>query len=210
MTTEKQTTENRTTFIERCEVLFPHEDVVLITGAYDLFKGHHANQERKDERNADGTPVRYFEHVRRVPLIVMDETPALATPATVIMGLGHDAYEDTHLGHEVLARFFGPEISRGILLMSKRPKQGFVKRLLSFGAWGVLAVKVADRIDNLRHLTLSTPEFRAKQVAETRAIYYGIAQHLVEKTRVLPDEFYTAAQDLSRILREECDKAAAI
>lgn len=173
MTTETRQNylENRQTFMDRCEVFFPHRDVLIIDVAYDFTKGAHAHQERKDEKNQDGTPVRYFEHVRRVPLILLDEAGLVTRPLVVIKGLLHDIYEDTRQGHEKIALVFGEEVSRDVLMMSKRPKAGFKERLLRHGSWEALAIKVADRVDNLRHMTHSDPAFVLKQYNESRDMY---------------------------------------
>lgn len=173
MTTETRQTylENRQTFMDRCEVFFPHRDVVLIDFAYDFVKGAHAHQERKDEKNPDGTPVRYFEHVRRVPLILMDEAGLVTRPLAVIKGLLHDVYEDTRQSGEKIALVFGEDVSRDVLMMSKRPKAGFKERLLRHGSWEALAIKVADRVDNLRHMSHSDPAFVLKQYSESREMY---------------------------------------
>lgn len=188
--------ENFETFMARCEVFFPHAEVVRISGAYDLAKGHHAHQTRKDEKNADGTPVRYFEHVRRVALILLDEAHLTLDPDLVILALLHDAYEDTRLGPEVISLFFGSEISRRVMLMSKKPKQGFRQRLEMHGDWKVLAVKVADRIDNLRTLGGAAPEFKAKQIRESLDMYTSLSNLMVQ--RATPESI-TPCEELRRI-----------
>lgn len=171
-------TENYQSSVERCEVFFPHSDVVMISVAYDMAKGHHAHQFRKSERNPDGTPVRYFEHVRRVALVLMDEAGIVNRPRIVIKGLLHDSYEDTRLGHEAIRMVFGEDVSRDVLMMSKRPKAGFADRLIRHGSWEALAVKVADRVDNLRHLPADNREFVQKQYDESRAMYPKVLARL--------------------------------
>lgn len=202
--------ENRDSFLERCEIFYPHADVVRITAAYDLMKGHHAHQVRKDEKNPDGTPVRYFEHVRRVPLILMDEVNLTQDPDLIIEGLGHDSYEDTKLGHEVLRFIFGGAVSQRILLMSKRPKAGFRRRLETYGDWHVLSVKGADRLDNIRHTVESSPEFRAKQVAETRDMYYPLMDLLMERVEGEAKEVVAGCKTLRDLLRSETERVASI
>lgn len=196
MGTQNESGENFQDFVDRCEALFPHDRCVQLKLVYRVAKGCHHTQVRKDEKNEDGTPVRYFEHVRRTGLIVMDEA-RLGDWMAVAEALLHDAYEDTHLTAEEIHYLIGPEGAQGVLLMSKRPKTNFISRLTTHATWRELAVKVADRIDNLRHLAHSSPEFRAKQVTETTQLYLTLAALLQEK---VPIEHAAAAARLQRLL----------
>ncbi len=211
MTTETRQNylENRQTFVDRCEVFFPHRLVLMIEFAYDFAKGAHAHQERKDEKNPDGTPVRYFEHVRRVPLILMDEAGLVTRPLVVIKGLLHDVYEDTRQSGEKIALVFGEEVSRDVLMMSKRPKAGFKERLLRHGSWEALAIKVADRVDNLRHMLNSDPAFVLKQYNESREMYPKVLARMraiattkeeVEVTNALENLFSDALAGVVHLL----------
>jgi len=175
--------ENYQSFMDRCEVFFPHTECIRISLAYKLGKFHHRAQHRVDEVDAQGQPLRYFEHVRRTALILMDEL-ALAEPDLVIAALLHDAVEDTRMLPEEIALAFGPDVSRRVLLMSKRPKTGYVQRLFDMGDWKVWTVKGCDRLDNNRALPLSRPAFRAKQVKETRELYYPLMDLLCEQAPV--------------------------
>mgnify|MGYP000915374510 FL=1 len=80
---------------------------------------------------------------------------------------------------------FGPEVSRRVRVMSKA---GFEDRLLRLGDPTVWFVKGADRLDNLRSMRTSTPEFRAKQIAETRRMYVPLMDRLVEASGEERDE----------------------
>lgn len=201
-------TENYQSFMERSEIFFPHEDVVRISVAYDMAKGHHAHLTRKSEKNPDGTPVRYFEHVRRVALILMDEGEIVDSPNIVIKGLLHDAYEDTRLGHEAIRMVFGEEVSRDVLMMSKRPKAGFAERLLRHGSWEVLAVKVADRVDNLRHLPADDPGFVQKQYDESRTMY-GKVLNRMEALSTTPKQAYVTG-NLWKLFHDSLSRGAQL
>lgn len=198
MGTQNGNSENFQGFVDRCEALFPHDRCIQLKLVYRVAKGCHHTQVRKDEKNEDGTPVRYFEHVRRTALILTDEA-GLADWLAVAEAFLHDAYEDTHLTSEEIHYLLGPEGARGVLLMSKRPKHNFIARLTTHATWRELAVKVADRIDNLRHMTHSSPEFRAKQVAETTQVYLNLAALLRSQ---VPAEHSAAAAKLQLLLIE--------
>jgi (p)ppGpp synthase/HD superfamily hydrolase len=193
-----KTRENYQSFMERCEVFFPHHECVRISVAYKLGKFHHRAQTRVDELDEQGKPVRYFEHLRRTALILMDEL-ALSEPDMVIAALLHDSIEDTRMVPEEIALVFGAEISHRVMLMSKKPKQGYVQRLIEVGDWKVWTVKGCDRLDNNRSLPLSRPEFRLKQVKETREIYYPLMDMLCDKA---PSEQRDKVARLRSLLRD--------
>lgn len=201
-------TENRETFIQRCEVLFPHTDCVRIMVAYDMAKGHHGHQTRKSEFNPDGTPVRYFEHPRRVALILMDEV-GVTLADSIVEALLHDSYEDTKLGHEGIAMVFGVDVSKHVLVMSKKPKQGFERRLHLHASWRELIVKLADRIDNMRTMG-NDPAFRTKTLRETDAMYLPLTDLMMVRVPKGGQEevWCTRARDLLlKTLQEEKARA---
>lgn len=171
-------TENYQSFMERAEVLYPHHDCVRISIAYKLSKFEHRAQVRKSETNDDGTPVRYFEHARRVALIGMDEALFVDSELTII-SLLHDTIEDTRLSPEEITAVFGPDVSQQVMLMSKKPKVGFRERLLTHGTWRVLATKTMDRIDNLRSMDNCSDDFRKKQISETIEMYIPLANTML-------------------------------
>ena len=76
----------------------------------------------RKEPKPDGKPLRYFEHARRVALVLIDE------------------------------------------LEIARPEM----------------IKACDRLDNLRSLGTASTAFRAKQVNETRRVYYAIFMKATE------------------------------
>lgn len=197
-------TENYQSFMERCEIFFPHSECVKISVAYKLAKFHHRFDTRKDELGPNGEPVRYFEHARRVALIAPDEL-GIADVELVILSLLHDTIEDTRLTTEEITFIYGSEISRRVMLMSKKPKQGFHKRLLDFADWKVLLVKGCDRLDNIRSLKNSPVEFQQKQIKETREMYYPLMDKLVERT---PEETKLHVQMLRATLRETTETLA--
>ena len=65
-------TETRESFFQRLDPYFPPSVLRDVQVAYTLAKFGHRAQTRK-ELDTEGHPLRYFEHVRRVALILIDE-----------------------------------------------------------------------------------------------------------------------------------------
>jgi hypothetical protein len=165
--------ENKGTFFARLEGRFAPSDLLKIRLAYMLAKYGHRGQERK-ELDREGRKVRYFEHVRRVALILMD-TPALrevVCPEAICIALLHDVLEDTEdISAEMLEMMFGKDVTLGVMAMTKR--KGLSTREYQSGLMGhriAKWVKLCDRVDNMRHCRIEYvgEEFRVKQKVETR------------------------------------------
>jgi GTP pyrophosphokinase len=114
--------------------------------------------------------VRYFEHVRRVAIILMDEAEVY-DPDLIITALLHDALEDTRdIDALVVEQFFGSEVARRVRLLTKKPKKGYMDRLRTADRETVL-VKLCDRLDNLRTLKDCDRAFRRKQIKESWEVH---------------------------------------
>lgn len=197
VTLKKVHIENFATFMDRMEMFFPHTLVVKGRVFYKLLKNEFRSKFRKAEIGPDGKAVRYFEHMRRVFLILIDEI-GVVDFVTLMSAWGHDGFEDTDMWLEEVTLVCGEEVSKTIALCSKRPVQGFARRLRLLGTWRVLLVKFADRIDNLR--TVGTdPEFVAKTVKETDEMYLPMCELLVERS---PEEFKPQARAMVALLLE--------
>jgi len=191
--------EDREKFFNRI-VFLPESDRMRIQLAYTLSKFAHRAQVRK-ECGPDGKPLRYFEHVRRVALVLIDELK-VARPEMIITALLHDGIEDTRdLTPDMIEFHFGADVGTLVKLLSKVPKEGYAERLIHFGDWRALMLKGCDRLDNLRSLAAASPEFRAKQVNETRKVYYAIFNRMVD---IAPADHAKAAS----YLRDEIVKVA--
>lgn len=165
-------TENKAAFFARLEPRLAPSDMARVRGAYYLAKYGHRAQVRK-ELGEDGKPLRYFEHVRRVALVLMDEAKVF-DPDAVITALLHDALEDTDdIDAKVIEQFFGATVARRVRLLTKDPKEGYAERLWD-ADWGTIAVKFCDRLDNLRSLDGCGEDFKAKQVKDTRVHYLSL------------------------------------
>lgn len=172
--------ENKESFQERLRPHFSPKTQLDIKLAYVLAKFGHRAQIRK-ELDLDGKPTRYFEHVRRVSIILMDNMKIM-NGDMIIAALLHDCLEDTQdITAELLEHSFGKMVVTMVINLSKIPKEGYHERLLQCNVWETLAIKACDRLDNLRSLMVpgTSLEFQKKQLKETKEIYFPIFDKLV-------------------------------
>ena len=171
--------ENKETFQARLAPYFSPADQLDIKLAYSLAKFGHRAQTRKEL--TDGHPTRYFEHVRRVAIVLMDEMKIMDRDM-IISCLLHDSIEDTEdLTPELLEHCFGTNVVSMVKQLSKAPKEGYIERLSYCRDWKVLAIKACDRLDNLRSLMIpgTTVEFQKRQIKETKEKYFPIFDRMV-------------------------------
>lgn len=171
--------ENKETFQVRLKPYFSPSEQLDIKLAYVLAKFGHRSQVRKEL--TDGKPTRYFEHVRRVALILIDDMK-IFDKEMIIAALLHDSVEDTDdLTPELLEHSFGTNVVSMIKLLSKVPSDGYIDRLSNCQNWKVLAIKACDRLDNLRSLMVpgTTLEFQNRQIKETKEKYFPIFDKLL-------------------------------
>lgn len=179
MTTAK---ENRDSFCKRLRPILTGRDLMLVEAAYIFAKHGHRAQTRKEKDPETGKPVRYFEHPRRVALILIDEFKC-ADPIMIMAALTHDCPEDTEIvTSELIEAALGSEVARIVKMLSKLPKEGYLERLVAYGDWRVLVIKACDRLDNLRSLGCGTIEFQKKQITETEEKYFPVFDLMVRLT----------------------------
>ncbi len=184
--------ENRESFFERLEPFFVPSVLLNVQLAYTLAKFGHRAQVRK-ETTIDGVPMRYFEHVRRVALSLIDEVK-IVTPELIISALLHDGIEDTRdLTPEMIEHCFGSDIAKIVKTLSKSPNEGYLERFYMSSDWRPYVIKGCDRLDNLKSLSKATHEFKLKQVTETRDKYYKLFDRMISLT---PSDFKFQAQSL--------------
>lgn len=202
----KPTVENREAFFQRLQPFFPPTVLLNIQVAYTLAKFGHRAQQRQ-EKDSAGQPLRYFEHVRRVTLILVDEVQILL-PEMVVGGLLHDGIEDTReLTPEMIEHLFGPDTCQIVKTLSKAPKEGYLERFMLSTDWRPYVLKACDRLDNLRSLAQSSLAFQAKQVAETREKLFPLFDRMVSIT---PEEFRPRVSRLRDAVITETARRAAI
>ena len=183
---------NRAEFFAMLEPFLAPSTLLDVQVAYTFAKFGHRAQVRK-ETDADGKPVRYFEHVRRVAINVVQDAK-IVLPELVIAALIHDGLEDTRdITPEMTEHLFGKEVAMIVKTLSKCPEEGYLERFHMCTDWRAYVVKACDRLDNLRSLSQASPEFQAKQIKETRAKYYDLFDKMIVLT---PPEYRARTQSL--------------
>lgn len=196
--------ENKESFNARLKPFFPLSEELDIKLAYYLAKYGHRAQVRKEMQ--DGEPMRYFEHVRRVAIILMDEAKIMRKEM-IITALLHDSIEDTEdLTPELLEHSFGPDVVSLIKILSKVPKDGYIERLAMSTDWRALLIKGCDRLDNMRSLMLpeNTMDFKKKQIAETKDKYFPLFDRMVTLTPSQHATSVSLIRDEVRRIVERC------
>lgn len=201
--------ENYESFCRRLRPILSHRDLMFVEVAYVLAKHGHRAQFRKGEIDPDtGKPVRYFEHPRRVTLILIDVLHCVE-PTVLQAALLHDGVEDTRLLRPAfIETVFGQRVASIVKMLSKVPKRGYLARLIAYGDWRVLLIKCCDRLDNMRTIDRSPDWFKRKQATETREKYYEVLDLMVRKVparykegaRSVRDEIHGIVERLEREL----------
>lgn len=197
-------TENRESFFRRLEPFMAPSVLLDVQLAYTLAKFGHRSQVRK-ELDDHGDPIRYFEHVRRVAITLVDEAK-IVLPEMVVSSLLHDVIEDApNLPPPMIERCFGKDVVCVVKVLSKDPKEGYLDRFHMSTDWRPYAIKACDRLDNLRSLGAASREFRAKQIMETREKYYPLFDRMLTLT---PPEYLPRVQRLRDLVRQETERQA--
>jgi (p)ppGpp synthase/HD superfamily hydrolase len=183
--------ETKNSFLERLYGRLTPSEILQVRTAYMLAKHAHRAQRRK-ETSVNGDPLRYFEHVRRVALILMDSTENWSAN-NVCVALLHDTIEDTKdVDADVIEHIFGKEVCQDVLTLTKDKWQNYQCKLRN-GSVSALVVKVCDRLDNVRSLRAEEvgEEFRDKQRKETREVYLPLFDEIlghIKEIRPILDE----------------------
>ncbi len=198
--------ENRASFLSRLEPFLSPRDMFEVEWGYQTAKGGHQYQVRS-ELDELGNPVRYFEHCRRVAIILIDEVKVVRTEM-VIAALCHDAFEDTrYIRPALFEHKFGSDTTTLVKVLSKCPPEGYIDRFMMCTDWRCFMLKGCDRLDNQRSLGSCSVEKRTKQVKETREKYYPLFERMVNLT---PDEYKPRAQWLRDAVMKETERQATL
>jgi (p)ppGpp synthase/HD superfamily hydrolase len=196
--------ENRETFFKRLEPFLAPSVLLDVQLAYTMAKFGHRSQVRK-EAGADGNPQRYFEHVRRVAITLIDEVK-VAKAELVIAALLHDGIEDTRdLTPAMIEHCFGADVATIVMTLSKVPKEGYLDRFKMCSDWRPYLIKACDRLDNLRSLKAASPDFQRKQILETRDKYYPLFDRMLTLT---PAEHLPRAQHVRDLVIKATERQA--
>ena len=167
--------------IDKIASNFPESDLSLIDQAYVYSAQVHAGQVR-----LSGEP--YLSHPLEVANILAD----MKLDATSIAaGLLHDVVEDTHATDEDILTFFGPQVHRivmGVTKLSNLPFSGArarqaenIRKMLLAMADDirVILIKLADRLHNMRTLKFHKNASKQRKISqETLDIYAPLAARL--------------------------------
>lgn len=147
--------------------------------AYRLAKYGHRGQLRDSGE-------RYFEHPKRVALILMDELKDF-DPEMLIVALLHDIKEDSFiLTWEDIKLIFGEPVYKMIQALTKDKSLGkgereedYLRKLMA-AEKAIKIIKLADRLDNLRDLCGLSPTRKKEYPRETIVIFLPMAQEVDE------------------------------
>src|SRR5437588_11554154 len=165
---------------EKVRALRPKEDLATLRGAYRFAADCHAGQLRKS-----GEP--YITHPIAVAKTLADMQMDLVCLET---GLLHDVLEDTKATPQDIRERFGEEVLRcvdGVTKLSRisfanredRQAESLRKMLLAMTSdIRVVIVKLADRLHNLRTISVLPRERQEAIAQETIDIYAPIAHRL--------------------------------
>ncbi len=186
----------REIFLNKLWPFVLEREIGLIETAYIFSKYGHRGQ-RRDQGE------RYFEHPRSVAEIIIDELGIKDNWEIIATALLHDMLEDSYLlNEERIVINFGREVALWVKMLTKKPKDGYISRLMNFAPWQVLVVKLADRLHNLRTLGDCTQQKQVKQIIETREDYFPLCERLID---ILPDDKKQIGRKLKKKLRRACD-----
>lgn len=194
---ENQQQENRQNFLSRLTNL-PEETVSLIDFAYDLSKEAHRPQLREGG-------ARYFEHIREVALILIDELQ-IANSDMIITALLHDSVEDSAMFANAttsysawkqtaffrLSRVYNEAVATMVITLTKPKADGeefatkaeahsFYEANLAKASAEAILVKMCDRLHNLRTLSSCNQAKIARKIEETVNIYFPIFKSITNQ-----------------------------
>lgn len=179
--------ENRKSFQDRLRPVYAPSELNLVALAYMVAKTVHRGQLRK-ETDETGQRIRYFEHLRRCALILIDEI-GCRDPKVACEMLLHDSVEDTDLDPVFIEQFFGTDVARGVMTLSKQvgeTDEDYAARLCTIDDWRPLVGKLCDTLDNGRSLHACSPQKQLDKIHEIEFLRWPIFQKL---QRIAPIEY---------------------
>ena len=172
---------NVSVFFDRIASSVSHEDLLRIQAAWGVASSAHAGQLRQS-----GEP--YVTHPLAVASILFDslEPDADALCAALL----HDVVEDSDTSLASIRERFGPTVSLivdGVSKLDKirtsnaaNSKEETLRKLVAAGGrdWRVFAVKLCDRLHNMRTLNSVGFEKRKRVATETHAVFFPLARYV--------------------------------
>ena len=197
--------------VARVRKYHPSTDISMIEKAYRIGREAHKDQARKS-----GEP--YIIHPLWVGIILADLE---MDKETIVVGMLHDAVEDTEMTLEDVTREFGEEVALLVDGVTKLGQLNYSQDKLEVQAENlrkmflamakdirVIIIKLADRLHNMRTLEFMTPAKQQEKARETMDIYAPIAQRLgISKIKTelddlslkywKPDVYYNLVKELN-------------
>lgn len=166
--------------------------------AYILAKDAH----RAFERMGPGAQ-RYFEHPRRAALILIDEV-GVSDADMICAALLHDTVEDTkYITTLKLQHWFNGRVAGLVGALTK--EEGYTQRDYydNLRGWSpATIVKGCDRLDNLRDLAHTEPDFQWKQLHGT----INFVLPMLDKTYSTHGPYIAHAGKLIKLIEAEINK----
>jgi (p)ppGpp synthase/HD superfamily hydrolase len=150
----------------------------MIKQVLEFATGKHAGQIRKFEK----TP--YIEHPKKVATIIKENKESKNILELISAAILHDTLEDTNTTEQELKKHFGELITSIVkeLTTDEKEKEKIGKKkylankMESMSSWA-LAIKLADRLDNVSDLNNSSSEFKKRYIEETNYILEKIEEN---------------------------------
>ena len=168
-------------FFSRVSPHFAEPDLARLRSAWALAQIAHSGQLRQS-----GEP--YVTHPLAVAGLVFDlidpEADALCA------ALLHDVVEDSNISISTIEVRFGPDVAHIVDGVSKLDRVGdsslysakeeTLRKLVAAGGrdWRVFAVKLCDRLHNMRTLNAVSQEKRQRVATETYYVYFPLARYV--------------------------------
>jgi GTP pyrophosphokinase len=173
-------------FVARFANVLPDEDRIRIEHAYFVAKNGHRHQTRQ-ETDAHGEPIRYFEHPRRVAITLVEELRCYEVEM-VQAGLLHDVEEDNvRITNDHIRVWISKEVARLVKCVThEEGDEKYPEHLIDLGDWRPMLLKFCDRLDNTRTLKGCPPDKQVRKAIETRDRYYPVFNEL---QRLLPNRY---------------------
>lgn len=170
-----------TAFFARASLILSAAELSQLTAAWEVAKKAHSGQLRQS-----GEP--YATHPLAVAELVFEliEPDADALCASLL----HDVVEDTETSLASIESRFGPQVAHIVDGVSKLDRVGdasagsakeeTLRKLVSAGGrdWRVFAVKLCDRLHNMRTLGAVSLEKRRRVAAETYSVFFPLARYV--------------------------------
>jgi len=167
---------------DQMRVLMEAQDI----GESPIKSLRYATKSHAGQSRSDGSA--YIEHPKRVARLLRQHKTSKNLSQLIQAAYLHDTIEDTDTTHDDLHKMFGglvaslvQELTSDKEEISKIGKTEYLSQKMAKMTSYALAIKLADRLDNVRDITTAkTPEWRIRYRAET----LGILKRL-ESDRVL-------------------------